>query len=294
MMKKIIYLGALLFSIGLTSTIFTGCSDDKSEGGFEGLVTAPDEKFNAKICVISSLKDGATVSTAEQANAISQYINTKASDAFIVMVDRADATYSVQNMNNPIVKTADATDRFSAIAFNHFNGNTIEASYLLVDEYYFYGVKEEEGDGKHASRSETSQKLASDCYMKTIESVMFKGTNSELPEEEQNIEFHRELSTLRVNSSEHIKSYVTNVLAEMKVDRPILLHFGTVKSSLVSEFKNAVSAMDENYQVSIAEGTESAEYSIFLVAHKNFWAIKKTTKENVTSGIDAYTLNLMW
>lgn len=293
-MKKIIYLGVLLLSLGLSGMFFTACSDDKTEDGFDGLVTAPDEKFNAKICVISSLKDGATVSTAEQANAISEYINSKASDAFIVMVDRADATYSAQNMNNPIVKTADATDRFSAVAFNRFNANTIEASYLLVDDYYFYGLKDEKTNGKHASRSEISLKLADDCYLKTIESVIFKGTNSELPEGEQNIEFHRELSTLRINSSEHIKSYVSDVLSVMKVDRPILLHFGTVKSSLVSEFQNAVSTLDDNYQVSIAEGTESAEYSIFLVAHKNFWAIKKTTKENVTSGIDAYTLNLMW
>lgn len=293
-MKKIIYIGALLLSLGLTGSFFTACGDDKSDGGFEGLVTAPDEKFNAKICVISSLKDGATVNTSEQAKAISQYINTKASDAFIVMVDRADAVYSTQNMNNPIVKTADETDRFSAVAFNRFNGNTIEASYLLVDEYYFYGVKEDEGNGKHASRTETSLKLADDCYLKTIESVMFKGTNSELAEGEQNIEFHRELSTLRINSSNHVKAYVTDALGKIKVDRPILFHFGTIKSSLISELKNAVSTLDDSYQVSIAEGTESAEYSIFLVAHKNFWAIKKTTKENVTSGIDAYTLNLMW
>lgn len=293
-MRKIIYIGTVALLMGIIGSVFSSCGEENKYDGFTGITVAPEEKYNAKICVISSLKDAATAKTSEQANAISAFIKNNASDAFIVMVDRADATYSVTDMNNPIVSTANETDRFSAIAFNRFNGANIEASYLLVGNYYFYGMKDDKSDGLHSSRSESSFKLANDCYLKTIEEVIFKGTNSDLPEGEQNVEFYRELSTLRINSSEHIKSYVNNALATMKVERPILLHFGTVKSSLVNELKTAVTALDEDFQVSIAEGTESTEYSIFLVANKNFWALKSTAKDNITSGIDAYTLNLMW
>ncbi len=293
-MKKYIYIGLTIFIIGLSGSFFMACSDSDDIGGLKGLETKPEEKFNAKICVISSLKDASTVSNMEQADAISKYIENKASDAFLVMVDRADVTYSKQDMVNPIVSTADKTDRFSAIAFNRFNGNIIEASYLLVDSYNFYGLKEDNKNGMHASRSEISLKIANDCYMKTLENVMFKGTNSELPEGEQNIEYPRDISTLRLNSSDHIKSYVTNTLATLKVGNPILLHYGTVKSSLVDEFKTALAALDENYILSIVEETKTEDYSIFVLAHENFWALKSTSKENVAPNIDAYTLNLMW
>lgn len=293
-MKKYIYISLTIFIIGLLGAFFVACSDSDDLGGLKGLETHPEEKYNAKICVISALKDASTVNSLEQADAISKYIESKASDAFLVMVDRADVTYSKEDMKNPIVSTADKTDRFSAMAFNRFNGNIMESSYLLVDSYNFYGLKTDKKNGMHASRSEISTKIANDCYMKTLEDVMFKGTNSELPEGEQNIKYARDISTLRLNSSDHIKSYISNVVAKVKVQNPILLHFGTVKSSLNSEFKTAVADLDEDYILSIVEGTETAEYSIFLLAHKNFWAIKSVTKDNVAPNIDAYTLNLMW
>lgn len=293
-MKKHINIGLAIFIIGLLGSFFVACNDSDDVGGLKGLETKPEEKFNAKICVISALKDASTVNSVEQAESISQYIKNKASDAFIVMVDRADVTYSKQDMNNVLVSTADKTDRFSAMAFNKFNGNVIETSYLLVDSYNFYGLKTDKKSGVHASRSEISLKIAKDCYMKTLENVMFKGTNSELPEGEQNIQYPRDISTLRISSSDHVKAYVSNTLSEIKVQNPILLHFGTVKSSLINELKTALTNLDENYILSIAEGTETAEYSIFVLGHKNFWALKSVTKDNVAPNIDAYTLNLMW
>ncbi|MEG1864807.1 MAG: hypothetical protein RR199_05745, partial [Alistipes sp.] len=82
------------------------------------------------------------------------------------------------------------------------------------------------------------------------------------------------------------------VMNQLKREKMNLLMVGTVKSDLLSNLSGTVSNTDESFVVTpiVADG----DYTLFLLAEKRFWALTRVETESLSSGLNAYTINIMW
>lgn len=279
-MKKIKYILNILMFIGITLGVAfstTSCSDDddNKKGGY-GDLELPDPKFDSKVYFVSNLKDQALATSASDYTAINNFFKGKGKQGcWLGIIDRADAVYSPTNMTNGSIRTSFESDLFSALAFNKFNGNNYEGSTLLFPNYY---------------TDKKVTKVTNDCYVTAID-LMLTGYNSET---EKDVKFTTPFRTARFDSESQVKAFSESVFGELKSGKLNLLMIGTIKRDLIESLQTGIAAVDEDFKVKIAEGTESGDYCIYLLANEYFWDFKDVNKTSLGTGIDLYELSLMW
>ncbi|MDR0430582.1 MAG: hypothetical protein LBH58_08930 [Tannerellaceae bacterium] len=264
----------ILLSVLLSVSFCISCSDDNDKKE-TNVNLIPNPKFDAKIYFASKLNDAPIATNASEYMPLGNFFKQANRDKlWLGIIDRADVTYSVADMFNGSVGTASQADLFSTFAFNRFNGNTHEGSMLLFPGYI---------------KNQQSIKITDDCYIRAID-LALKGYNSEI---ERDVNFDVVFRTVRFSTNDQIKVFSESVFKEMKAGRLNMLMIGTVKKDLVEALKTGVASVDDDFKVAIAEGTESSDYNLFLLAYEYIWALKGTTKQTL-GNIDMYELSLMW
>jgi len=265
----------IFFSVLLAASFCISCSDD-DDNAKENIDLIPNPKFDAKVYFASKLTDGPIAATASDYAPLNNFFKGKAKEKFwLGIIDRADAVYSPTDMFNGSVKTAFDADLFSTFAFNKFNGNNQEGSMLFFPDYI---------------KKQQSIKVTNDCYIRAID-LTLNGHNSEIGKD---VSFNVVFRTARFSTADQIRVFSESVFAEVKAGRLNMMMIGTVKKDLVESLKTAVSSVDDDFKVTIAEGTESAEYCLFLLAYEYIWSLKGTAIQPLGNGINVYELSLMW
>lgn len=271
-LTKYIY---ILLSVFLSASFLISCDDDndKTETNID---LVPNPKFDAKVYFASRLNDGSiATNSSEYASLDNFFAEANKDKLWLGIIDRADVTYSTTDMFNGSVGTAFKADLFSTFAFNKFNANTQEGSMLLFPGYI---------------KNQQSIKVTDDCYIRAID-LTLKGRNNEL---EEDVNFDVVFRTARFSTNDQVKVFSESIFKEMKAGRLNMLMIGTVKKDLTDALKAGVASVDDDFKVTIAEGTESSDYNLFLLAYEYIWALKGTTKQTLGNNIDMYELSLMW
>lgn len=268
-------------SLGLFMSILLSCSDDDKDSGYGNInMPPPNEKFDGRIYVVSKLTDGSIASDAAGYSAIGSFLKKKkatmGNKLFLTIVDRTDATYSESNMFNGIIRTSFDSDLMSTFALNKINGKTFEGSTLLLASQY---VKEQ-----------SSVKVTNSSYLKMLKLSLY-GDNTEL---EQEVGFDLNFRTARFSTSADVDAFTGSIFRDMKASVITMVMVGTVKKDLVQKLSEGVKAVDDKFFVSIHPDSSSSDYAVFFIAHEGYWGIKKTSKEAVGDGINAYEFNIMW
>lgn len=265
----------ILLSIVLSASFCISCSDDDDKTDMN-IDLIPNPKFDAKVYFISKLNDGPiATTTAEYAPLNKFFKEADEGKLWLGIIDRADAVYNSADMFNGSVRTAFEADLFSTFAFNKFNGNNQEGSMLYFPGYI---------------KTQQSIKVTNDCYIRAID-LTLKGKNTEI---EKEIGFNVVFRTVRFSNADQITAFSQSIFKDIKAGQLNMLMIGTIKKDLVEALKTGVSGVDDDFKVTIAEGTESSDYCLFMLAYEYMWALKSTTKQTLSNNINLYELSLMW
>lgn len=282
-MKNIKKYLAIALSLAVFMPILTGCSDDE-QSQFDSISVKPSERFDTKIHFVSRLSNASAASSDADYTALSAYVakHTAANGSWVTVIDRADATLNGANMTKNL-KIALDNKRWSALAFNRITNNTqFEGSMLLFNNY---------------TTSMKGYPVTADCYVTGFAPIML-GTRADQDDAGTvtyaNVSFPVNFRTARFTTDAQISAFGgdAGVMNQLKREKMNLLMVGTVKSDLLSNLSGTVSNTDESFVVTpiVADG----DYTLFLLAEKRFWALTRVETESLSSGLNAYTIHIMW
>jgi hypothetical protein len=247
----------------------------------ESLEVWPSDRYVAQVQFVSKLTDAAMGTTEADYSAVSNYFTTTLNSingSWLGIIDRTDVIYSVTGQQNAILKSALDSKHWTYLAFNKITGGDhFEASTLLLN-----------GPVKGAT---SSYKVANDCYVSgpllTMEGVRDDG---------KKISFDIFFRTVRFDAPAHITAFggEDGVLFKLKKERMNFIMIGTVRKNLTESLRATVASTDNAFKLSIVEGTENADYAIFVLAEEHFWGYAGSSVTSIGNGINAYTLNLNW
>lgn len=277
-MKK--YLAALL-ALAMATPVFTGCTDD-DEYSLSSVSAKPSDKFNAKIQFVSRLSDGALITGDADYTALNNYmVNTLKSreEAWLTVFDRSD------NTNLPKVMDISVnTYRWTTFAFNGLtNRTTYKGSTLFFNQ---------------PTRSVKATACGKGCYV-TGFSPLMEGTRTDKDENGTvtgtvDIAYNINFRTVRFETNDQINAFggENGVMNTLKRENMNMLMIGTVKNDLFGALESAVQGTDSSFKVhKIATG---GAYTIFMLAEERFWDFTGVSSTGVGSGIEAYTIDVMW
>lgn len=274
------YLIALLAFV-MVAPVFTGCSED-DEYTLDAVSASPSDKFSAQIQVVSRLSDGPLITSDADYTAINGYmVNTLKGQqgAWLTILDRTD------NVELGKVLTIGVNAyRWTSFAFNCMKSRGVfEGSMLFFNQ---------------PSRLIETIPCGKGCTI-TMMSPKMMGTRTDKDAAGNitgmaDVSFPIEFRTVRFETAEQISAFggPTGVMSALKRSRMNMLVIGTVKNDLLASLQSTVQSTDATFHAhAIAQGSG---YSIFMLCEERFWAPSGVSSENITPGIGAYTINLMW
>ncbi len=282
-MKNIKKYLVLVLALGIASPLFTGCNDD-DKSQFDTISVKPSERFNTKIYYVSRLSDAALAASDADYTSVSAFVakNTVANGSWLTLLDRTDAAIGNDNVSKTL-KIALDNKRWSALAFNRIADKTkFEGSTLLFNTY---------------TTSMKGYQVAADCFVTGFTPKML-GTRADTDEAGEvtyaNVSFKVNFRTARFSSDAQIAAFggAEGVMNQLKKENMNFLMVGTVKSDLLAKLTDAVHGTDASSVVSPI--VTDKDYTLFLLAEKRFWAFKSVETEQLSAGLNAYTINIMW
>jgi hypothetical protein len=275
MKRKLLYLAGML-SICLMS----GCFEDEPITA-EEVAVWPSEEFVTQIHFVSKLTNAAMGTSEADYAPVSTYFTgtlNSTQGSWLGIVDRTDVAYNGTNQQYAILKSALDSKHWTYLAFNRISGgNTFEASTMLINA---------------PVTASTAYKLAADCYISgpILEMQGVKTTTG------ANIAYDVYFRTVRFDAQAHINAFggSDGAMFKMKRERMNFVMVGTVKKDLIASLQTAVNDTDSAFKLSIVEGTENADYAIFVLAEEHFWRYAGSSVTSLGNGINAYTINLNW
>ena len=273
------YLTAILMC-ALSMPLFTAC-DNELEEFPRTAVSAPSDKFNAKINFVSRLSDGKLATGDADFTAIDNYmVNTLdgKQGSWLTVLDRIDG-----NNQDKVMQTALNTKQWTSFAMNRIANKTAFEGSML-----FFNAPSIETRGLASGAG---------CFVTGIAPTM-KGVSLER-DEDGNIKNSKDVSfpvyfhTARFENGGQIAAFANKggVLDELYYDNMNFLMVGTVKNDLFGSLQSAAQKAGGYFVERVAQG---AAYSIFMLADTRFWGFSGMTSAPLGNGIEAYTINVMW
>jgi hypothetical protein len=274
MKNKLLYFACLMML-----TTMVSCFEDKPVT-MESLEVWPSDKFVTQIHFVSKLTNAAMGTSEADYAAINTYftntLNSK-QGSWLGIIDRTDVTYDATNQQNAILKSALDSKHWTYLAFNRISGgNKFEGSTLFLNSPVI---------------GSTTYKIADDCFI-AGPTLTMEG----LRDDDVKISFDMYFRTVRFETSAHITAFggEDGVMLKMKKDYMNFVLIGTIKKDLIATLQTTVSNTDDAFKFTIVEGTENADYAIFVLAEEHFWGYQNATVTSLANGINAYTINLNW
>ncbi len=274
---------ALVLALGVATSVFTGCNDD-DKSAFDTISVKPSERFDTKIHFVSRLADAPAAANDADYSAISNFVakNTAAKGAWVTVLDRMDAATQGDNVAKTL-KIALDNKRWSALAFNRIADKTkFEASTLLFNTY---------------TTSMKGYQVASDCFVTGFAPKML-GKRADTDDAGSvtyaDVSFAVNFRTVRFSSDAQIAAFggAEGVMSQLKRESMNFMMIGTVKSDLLGRLTDVVRDTDGSFVVSPI--VTDKDYTLFLLAEKRFWAFKSVETEQLSTGLNAYTIHVMW
>lgn len=273
------YLSAIVM-FALAAPLFTAC-DNGLEEFPRTVLSAPSDKFNAKIQFVSRLTDAKLASSAADFTAIDNYLVTTLDGkrgSWLTVLDRIDG-----NDQDKVMQTALNCKRWTAFAFNRIaNRAAYEGSMLFFNTPSILTKGTPSGSG---------------CVVTGITPQM-NGVSVER-DSEGNIKSSKDVSfpihfrTVRFESADQIAAFTgkNGVLRGLFYDNMNFLMIGTVKNELFASLQSTVQGGGGFF---VERVTEGAAYSIFMLADPRFWGFSGVSSESLGNGVESYTVNVMW
>lgn len=280
-MKNVKKYLTVLLAFVMAAPVFTGCSEDDTYT-LDAVSASPSDKFSAQIQVVSRLSDGPLITSEADYAAINGYmVNTLKGQqgAWLTILDRTDNAQM-----DKVMTIAVNAYRWTTFAFNRMKSRTVfEGSMLFFNQ---------------PSRLIETIPCGKGCNI-TMMSPKMMGTRTDKDADGNitgtvDVSFPIEFRTVRFETADQIAAFggeggVMNALKRSKMN---MLVIGTVKNDLLATLQSTVQSTDATFHAhTIVQGSG---YSIFMLCEERFWAPSGVTSDNITSGIAAHTINLMW
>lgn len=285
-MKKILNV-ILLCSLGL----FWSCDGDVDGVSLDNLTIYPSDEFSATIHFVSKLTDASIGSSDSDYAAINNYFAStlnKKNGSWMGIVERTDVTYSASYMSNRGVTLGDISDHWSFFALNKMSGLTsFEGSTVLFNA---------------PSTSIISYELGTDSRIYAFSPTM-EGLRTNEDGTTTAVSFPIYLRYGRIETASNVSAFLGSdaafvgsegVFKELRGDAMNMLLVGTVKSNLFSSLESGVTQLDPDFRVVAVSGTESKDYTVFLLFEKRFWQLDECSSTSLGNGVEAYSISVNW
>ena len=276
---------SILLALALTAPVLTGCDNDLDEYPSDAPIPAPSDKFTTDIQFVSRLSDATLASDAADCTAIHDYIVTTLqgrNNSWLTVLDRADNG----NLSSMMGTAADSY-RWTAFAFNRIAGKTSYQGSML----YFNQCLPDGAQGVPSGQG---------CYVTSISTKMngIRTDKNDLGEVTgtASVSFDVDFLTARFDTADQIAAFGgrNGVLRSFYDARMPLLMIGTVKNDLVGQLRSAVGSLGINYAIQVSEVASGSQYTLFMLSEERFWGFHSVEHTTLASGIEAYSIKVMW